>query len=226
MGLAIAALAALSGCSIAIPSSVPETTAQPAPPPTYAAPTVVAGHDAAAVAAAPMTFAAGTTLSPGVAVEFSDILGQPPQDYAQTPGPPAWKLLKKNVAGQTQYSNDAGCQLAHWTTSNQGPLITQGDDKASSTALLKYLIPSVMDSALTEAALPWVADAGNPGPNIAFLAFNTKAAQGVKASTVWARMLGTADTGLLVTLACPSDALLASATPAVMKKLSVAPPSN
>ncbi len=226
MGLAIATLAALSGCSIAIPSSVPETSAQPAPPATYVAPTVVAGHDAAAVAASPMTFAAGATLSSGVAVEFSDILGQPPQDYAQAPGPPDWKLLKKNVAGRTQYNNDAGCQLAYWTTTNQGPLITQGDDKTSSTALLKYLIPSVMDSSLTESALPWVADAGKPGPKISFLAFNTKAAKGVMASTVWARMLGTANTGLLVTLACPSDVLLASTTPAVMEKLSVAPPSN
>ena len=226
VGLAVAALAALGGCSISVPSPVPQTTAQPTPPPTYAPPTVVAGHDAAAVAAAPMTFAAGTTLSPGVPVEFNDILGQPPQDYSETPGPPEWKLLKKNVAGQTQYSNAAGCLLAHWTTANQGPLITQGDDKASSTELMKYLIPSVMESGLSEAKLPWVGEAGKPGPSISFLAFNTKAAKGVMASTVWARMLGTADTGLLVTLACPSDALLGATTPKVMAKLSVAPPSN
>lgn len=173
-----------------------------------------------------MTFVAGSTLSPGVPVEFSDILGQPPQDYAETPGPPEWKLLRKNVAGQTQYGNADGCLLAHWTTTNQGPLITQGDDKASSAELLKYLIPSVMESGLSEAKLPWVGEAGKPGPGISFLAFNTQAAKGVMASTVWARMLGTADTGLLVTLACPSDALLAATTPKMMAKLSVAPPSN
>ena len=46
------------------------------------------------------------------------------------------------------------------------------------------------------------------------------------ASTVWARMLGTADTALVVSLACPTDALLAATTPELMAKLSVAPPSN
>lgn len=219
---------ALSGCTIALPASDAPNTAQNTTPPTFAPPTVVAGYDAKAVAAAPMTFAAGETLLPNVPVGFSDILGEPQQtaDYTKTPGPPEWKLLLNNVAGQTQYSNDAGCQLAYWTTSNQGPLITQGDDRASSVALMKYLLPSVIDSALAEVQLPWAAEAGKPGTGISFLAFRTRAGKGFMASTVWARLLGTANTGLLVSLACPTDDLLAAAAPKVMEKLSVAPPSN
>lgn len=225
-GVLAVALAALSGCSISIPAPAQPTAGQSVAPPTYAPPTIVAGHDDAAVAAAPMTFEAGNTLMPGVPVAFSDILGQPPQDYSQTPGPPEWKLVKQNVAGQTQYSNDAGCQLAYWVTANQGPLVTGGDDKASTLELMKYMVPSAMDGSLAEAKLPWVAEAGTAGQQISFLSFNTKAAKDVMASTVWGRMLGTADTGLVVSLACPTDELLAATTPKMMAKLSVAPPSN
>lgn len=223
---------AMGGCSIAIPSA-PSTGPTPSvAPPTFAPPTVVAGHDAKAVAAAPMTFEAGATLSAGVPVGFSDVLGQPSQNDAQTPGPPEWKLRSANVAGQTQYSNAAGCQLAYWTTVNQGPLIVQGDDKASTVALMKYLIPSVMGSGLVESTLPWAEEAGkatesgNDSPTISVLAFTTKAGKGNMASTVWARLLGTADSGLLVSLACPTNELLAAVTPKMMLKLSVAPPSN
>ncbi|POH58408.1 hypothetical protein [Arthrobacter glacialis] len=226
VGVAAMALAALSGCTIAVPSPTAPTVAQSPAPPSFAPPTIVAGHDAAAVAAAPMTFAAGTALRASVPVEFSDILGQPPQDYAETPGPPQWKLLKKNMAGQTQYSNAAGCKAAYWVTTHQGPLITMGDDKGSTFELMKYLIPSVLPDSLTETTLPWVAEAGTKGPGITFLRHNTKGAEGVMASSVWARMLGTADTALMVTLACPNDELLASTTPELMAKLSVAPPSN
>lgn len=225
-GAAVLALAVLSGCSISIPAPAQPTAGQSAAPPTYAPPTIVAGHDDAAVAAAPMTFEAGNTLMPGVPVAFSDILDQPPQDYAETPGPPEWKLVKKNVAGQTQYSNVSGCQLAHWITAKQGPLVTEGDDKASTVALMKYLIPSAMEGSLAEAKLPWAAEAGKAGQQISFLSFNTKAAKDVMASTVWGRMLGTADTGLVVNLACPTDELLAATAPKMMEKLSVAPPSN
>lgn len=219
--------ATLSGCTIAIPEAPsPASESVSSAPPSYAAPTVVAGHDAAAVAAAPMTFAAGNTLQAGVPVGFSDALGQPSEGTLGTPGPPEWTLLKNNVAGQTQYSNAAGCQLAHWTTTNQGPLIAEGDDKSSTSNLMKYLIPSVTESALSEATLPWVEEAGKKGQSISFLSFTRKASKDVKASTVWARMLGTADTGLVVTLACPTDALLTDTTAKVMTKLSVAPPSN
>ncbi len=218
-------LAALSGCTIAIPEPAPtdvETTAAP----TYAPPSVLAGHDAGAVAAAPMTFEAGKTLQFGEPVSFADALGQPTEGSMSTPGPPEWKILKNNVAGQSQYSNAGGCLLAYWTTSNQGPLIEAGDDKTSTTELMKYLIPSVTESSLHETTLPWAGEPGAKNPGISFLAFNTKAAKDVMASTLWARLLGNADTGLVATLACPTDALLTATTPKMMAKLSVAPPSN
>lgn len=218
-------LAALSGCTIAIPEQQP-TAVETTVAPTYAPPTVLAGHDGAAVAAAPMSFEAGKSLQFGQPVSFADALGQPTEGSMSTPGPPEWKIRKSNVAGQTQYSNAAGCLLAHWTTTNQGPLIEAGDDKSSTTALMKYLIPSVTESALREASLSWAPEPGKKSPAISFLAFDTKAAKDVMASTVWARLLGNADTGLVVTLACPTDALLTATTPKMMAKLSVAPPSN
>lgn len=226
--MALTTVITFTACTITVPATEAPATAPDGPTATFAPPTVVAGHDAKAVAAAPMTFEAGTTLLPDVPVAFHDVLGDPvqPADYTQTPGPPEWKLLLKNVGGQTQYSNNAGCQLTYWTTANQGPLITSGDDRASTVDLMKYLVPSVVESSLKEAQLPWVAEAGKPGPGISFLAFGTKAGKNVMASTVWARLLGTANTGLLVTLACPTDELLAATTPKVMTKLSVAPPSN
>ncbi|MCQ9163075.1 MULTISPECIES: hypothetical protein [unclassified Arthrobacter] len=215
---------ALGGCTIAVP--VPGPTATVAPPSTFAAPTIQAGHDAAAVAAKNMTFPAGTTLSRNVPVGYNDILGQGGYSGSGAPAPPEWKLLKNNVAGQTLYSNTAGCQLAYWATSNQGPLITPGDDLASTRKLMAYLIPSVVPESLKPAELPWSAEAGKGNRTISFLSYGTKASKGVPASTVWGRLLGTAGTGLVVSLACPTDALLASTTPRVMDKLSVAPPAN
>lgn len=223
---ALVAGLALSGCTISLPAPEPTATGPSVPPPSFVPPTVVAGHDAKAVASKPMSFEAGKTLAAGVPVGYSSILDQPPQDYSETPGPPDWKVVAVNKAGETQYGNAAGCRLSTWTTTNQGPLIVQNDDKGSTLALMRYLIPSVVESALKADEWPWVAEAGKKGPTISFLSFSTKAGKGVMASTVWARMLGTADTGLLITLACPSDALLAQTTPKVKVKLSVAPPSN
>lgn len=154
--------ATLSGCTIAIPEGPSTATdAVSSAPPSSAAPTVVAGHGAA-----------------------------------------------------------AGCQLARWSTANQGPLSVDGVDKISTSNLMKYLIPSVTESALNESTLPWVVEAGKKGQGISSLSFTSSASKDVMASTVWARMLGTADTGLVVSLACPSDGLLSDTTAKIMTKLS------
>ncbi|WP_146238810.1 hypothetical protein [Arthrobacter livingstonensis] len=229
MGLAAVAAAsalALGGCTIAVPAPRPTATVQPTPTATFAVPTIQAGHDAAAVAAKNMTFDAGRTLSPNVPVGFNDVLGQSADSTSGTALPPEWKLLKNNVAGQTQYSDAAGCKVAYWVTSNQGPLISSGDDLTSTQNLMKYLIPSVVPDALKDATLPWVAEAGKKGRGISVLSYTTKGSKGGMASRVWGRLLGTSGTGLVVTLACPTDAFLASTTPRVMAKLSVAPPAN
>ncbi|ALE06692.1 hypothetical protein AL755_16550 [Arthrobacter sp. ERGS1:01] len=224
-GAAVAAIA-LAGCTVTVPApATGGTTAPPSQAPTFAAPTTQAGHDAAAVAAKNLTFAAGNTLSARVPVAFSDALGQP---SLGRPGPaaPEWTQRMNNVAGQTRYTNAAGCQLAYWVNGTTGPLVTAGDDKASTVRLMEYLIPSLVPGSLAEASLPWSAEPGRKSPTIAFLGYTTRAGKGVPASTVWGRVLGTAGTGLVVTLACPSDALLAATKPQLLAKLSVAPPSN
>lgn len=223
---ATAGVAGISGCSIAVPAPESTGVASATGQQSFAAPTVQAGHDAAAVAGKNMTFDAGVTLSPGVPVGYSDVFGETPGSYDSAPAAPEWTRTSNNVAGQSSYSNAAGCIAAYWTTTNQGPLIEAGDDRASTKKLFKYLIPSVVEDSLKEATLPWVTQAGKPGPSISFLRYDTHASEGVAASSVWARMLGTADTGLVVSLSCPSDELLAATTPAVMKKLSVVPPTS
>lgn len=224
--LTLVAGVGLSGCTISVPVEPPATEVKTTPNPSFAAPTTKAGHDAAAIARKNMDFPAGNKLSENVPVTFADKLGESESDFASTPKPAEWKVLLANVAGQTQYSNKAGCMISYWTTRNQGPLITAGDDKQSTVAMFQYLIPSVVPTALKDATWPWVAEAGKKGPNISFLKYTTKAGKGVKVSAVYARMLGTSNTGLMITISCPTDALLTSTTPRIMSKLSVAPPTE
>lgn len=216
----------ISGCTITVPVNQPSVSVSSTPKPTYAPPTIQAGHNAAAVAAKNMSFQAGNSLSPGVAVGFSDVLGQGEGTYSDKPQPPEWKLLAQNVAGRTSYSNQSGCLMTYWTTANQGPLIVAGDDRASTLKLFGYLIPSVVPGALAEATWPWVSEAGKNGPTISFLRYNTKASASGPASALWARMLGTSNTGLVISLSCPTDALLASTAPRLAAKLTVAPPTE
>lgn len=218
--------ASLTSCTISVPISEPSASTAATSTPSYAAPTIQAGHNAAAVAAKNMSFPAGDTLSPNVPVTISDVLAQGDGSYSATPPPPEWTLLANNVAGRTSYSNKAGCKVTYWTTTNQGPLIVPRDDRASTVKLFSYLLPSVLPDALRDATWGWVAEPGKKGPTISMLRYSAKAANGAPASTVWARMLGTSDTGLVISISCPTDALLKATTPRVMAKLVVVPPTE
>ncbi|WP_051389090.1 hypothetical protein [Arthrobacter sp. 35W] len=220
--VAVAALA-LAGCTISLPAQqeVPPTAAAPT---SFAAPATTAGHDAAAVAAADMTFAAGATLSPGEPLAFADSLAT--ASYGSDAAAPEWTAAPSPAAGSQKYTNAAGCTLVHWTTVNQGPLATSGDDRAATTELFRYLMPSVVESSLKPAAWSWNKEPGKGGPSIDFLSYRSRDAASGSAVAAWGRMVSAADMGLFISLACPTEAALDLATASASARLSVVPPSR
>jgi hypothetical protein len=99
----------ISGCSVDVPDpAVPEAVEST---PVLATPTITPGHDAEAVAAQDLPFAAGETLARGVPVGISDGLKDAP----------GWKPVKENVAGESRYLKADGCLVAARVSGNQGP---------------------------------------------------------------------------------------------------------
>ncbi|WP_354184812.1 hypothetical protein [Arthrobacter sp. UYCu712] len=128
--LLLATTASAAGCSVGVPD--PAAPRAAAGTPTRSTPTVTPGHDAAAVAARDMSFAAGESLAAGVPVQVSDGL-------RETPG---WKTGKQGVAGGSEYVKADGCLAAAKVRVNQQPLVVSGDDKASTVALSNTLTPA------------------------------------------------------------------------------------
>lgn len=212
--LALAVAAMLAGCSVGIPDpSAP--TAAPATP-ALATPTVTPGHDAAAVAAQDMPFAAGDTLAAGVPVQLSDGLREAP----------GWKPGKQNVAGASEYLKADGCTVWAKVRSNQGPLAVRGDDNASTAALFQYLDPSILPSYLTTGTLRWGGDADKPAPRVEVLVLEGGAPAGARATAAYARMFSRAGSSVYISLSCPDAATLAAARADVADRLGVVPPSN
>ncbi|MHC6230375.1 hypothetical protein ACX5I6_12010 [Arthrobacter sp. MMS24-T111] len=111
--LAVAGLGAvlLAGCSVDVRDpAAPET---PPGTPVLSTPTITPGHDAAAVAARDLPFAAGGTLAPGVPVGISDELKRAP----------GWKQVTEDVSGASQYAKADGCVVAARVSTGQGPLV-------------------------------------------------------------------------------------------------------
>ncbi|MDQ0768528.1 hypothetical protein QF031_001277 [Pseudarthrobacter defluvii] len=211
--LAIAFLGAvlLGGCSVGVPDpSVPAATAGP---PVLATPTITPGHDAAAVAARDLPFAAGDTLAPGVAVGISDELK----------GAPGWRLEKENVAGASQYAKADGCVAAARVSTGQGPLV-RGGDRDSTVALFQYLDATIEPSYLKTETLRWGGTADAPGKNVEVLALQ-QTAPGGRSTAVLARLFGTAGSSTYISLSCPDAATLALARADVVRFLPLLPPA-
>lgn len=201
----------LGGCSVDVRDS-----SMPAAPPSTAAlstPTITPGHDAAAVAAQGMPFAAGATLAPGVPVGVSDELK----------GAPGWKLEKDNVAGASQYAKADGCKVTARVSTGQGPLVREGD-RESTVALFQYLDATIQPSYLKPETLQWGGTAENPGKSVEVLALE-QAAPGGRSTAILARMFGTAGSSAYISVSCPDAATLASARADVRHYLPLLPPS-
>ncbi len=155
--LLLAATASVAGCSVGVPDpAVPQATAST---PALSTPTVTPGHDAAAVAARDMSFAAGESLAAGVPVRIADGLRDAP----------GWKPGKQDVAGGSEFVRADGCLASAKVRVNQQPLVVSGDDKASTVALFQYLDPSIQPAYLKPDTLRWGGDPDTPGPRVEML---------------------------------------------------------
>lgn len=211
--LAIGCLAGLllGGCSVDVRD--PSVTAAPASTPVLSTPTITPGHDAAAVAARDLTFAAGGTLAPGVPVGISDELR----------GAPGWNLVKENVAGASQYAKADGCVVAARVSVGQAALV-RGDDRESTVALFQYLDATIQPSYLKTDTLQWGGTTDTPGKNVEVLALE-HAAPGGPSTAVLARLFGTAGSSAYISVSCPDGATLSAARRDVVRYLPLVPPS-
>lgn len=211
--LAIGCLAAvlLGGCSVDVRD--PSVTAAPAGTPVLSTPTITPGHDAAAVAARDLPFAAGGTLAPGTPVGISDELK----------GAPGWNLVKENVAGASQYSKIDGCTVAARVSTAQAALV-RGDDRESTVAMFQYLDATIQPSYLKTENLQWGGTPESPGKNVEVLALEHAAPAG-RSTAVLARVFGTAGSSAYISVSCPAAASLAAARQDVVRYLPLVPPS-
>ncbi|WP_052663688.1 hypothetical protein [Psychromicrobium lacuslunae] len=223
--LAFAATAGLTACTFTVQAPQDTSTISPSQSPSYQGPTILPGHNADAVAAKDMTWAAGNTLSVGVPVGWSDQLTQVEMVNNKTP-PPSWKELKSNQAGWTEYQHVNGCVLSYWQSVNQQNLMVANDDKASTVALFKYLVPSILPEVLKVSTMRWAKQLDKPSPKIEFLSIRTSAKGKSPAKLYSARMFNRAGTGLVFSLSCATDALLNSTFASAQNKLVVSPPQQ
>ncbi|WP_395404793.1 hypothetical protein ACHMXB_09720 [Arthrobacter sp. UC242_113] len=212
---AAAAAALLGGCSVGVPDpAAPSSRPVSSGPGT---PTITPGHDAGAVAARDMPFAAGATLAHGVPVGLTEDLAKAPQ----------WKQVVSNAGGASRYQKSDGCQAAAEVRQNQWPLVA-ADDRASTAALFAYLDPTVLPTYLKPASLRWGGERGKPGPAVDVLVLERAAKpagqKAGRATAVLARVFGTAGSSVYVSASCPTAAALAAARADITQWLTVVPP--
>ena len=214
-GVALLALAfLLAGCSVGVPDPAAPKPASSAAGP--ATPTVTPGHDAEAVAARDLPFAAGDSLAAGVPVRLSDGLS----------GAPGWTPGSQDLAGASEYRKADGCQATARVRVNQWPLVVPGDDKASTEALFRYLDPSILPSYLTPDTLRWGGEPDKPGPRVEVLVLDGGGKAGTRASASYARLFAKAGSSVYISVSCPDRAALAAARADVAARLAVLPPSS
>lgn len=212
--LALAAAAALAGCSVGVPDpSAPR--AAPATP-TLATPTITPGHDAAAVAARDMPFAAGGTLAAGVPVPLSDGLRDAPR----------WTAGGENVAGTSEYVKDDGCVVSATVRGNQAALAVAGNDRESTEALFEYLDASILPAYLKPETLRWGGEPGKPAPRVEVLVYTGGERPGAPATAIYARLFSTSGSSVYLSASCPDAATLAAARIDVEAWIAVVPPSG
>ena len=212
--LALAVTAALAGCSVGVPDpAAPKAAPATA---TLATPTITPGHDAAAVAAKDMPFAAGDTLAAGVPVQLSDGLRDLPR----------WKPGKENVAGASEYVKEDGCVVSAKVRTNQSALAVPGDDRASTEALFRYLDASILPGYLKSETLRWGGESGKPAPRVDVLVYPGGERAGTRATAIYARLFSKAGTSVYLSASCPDAAKLAAARIEAEAWIAVVPPSG
>lgn len=213
LAAAALSLAVITGCSVDVRDpSAPEPAPSTA---SLATPTITPGHDADAVASQDQPFSAGGILAAGVPVGISDGLGKAP----------GWTVTKAKVAGASQYTKSDGCVVAASVRTHQGPLIKK-DDRESTAALFSYLDPTILPEYLSTGTLRWGSDPEAPARTVEVLVLSEPRAVAGRAVVVLARVFGTADSSIYVSVSCPDEPTLAAARGDVERFLPVLPPSN
>ena len=200
------------GCSVDVRDPAAPQPAASTPVP--ATPTITPGHDAAAVAAQDLPFAAGGSLAPGKPIGIADGLKEAP----------GWKAAGGSVGGEARYVKGDGCLVAARVRTNQAALV-RGDDKESTVALFEYLDPSILPGYLKAETLRWGEDPEGPGRTVEVLALEQAAQPAGRATAVLARLFGTAGSSVYISLSCPDAAALAAARADVARFLPLIPPS-
>jgi hypothetical protein len=209
---AVLAAVVTGGCSVGVPDPAAPEPVESAP--VLATPTITPGHDAEAVAAQDLPFTSGGILARGVPVGISDGLKDAP----------GWKMVKDDVAGESQYLKADGCLVAAKVRTNQS-VLARADDRESTLALFQYLDPTILPDSLKAATLRWGGDESSPGRTVEVLVLEQAPGTGGRASAVLARLFGTAESSVYVSVSCPDAASLAAARADVGKFLPVLPPS-
>ncbi|MFJ6001164.1 hypothetical protein [Arthrobacter sp. NPDC092385] len=198
-----------------VPASAPPGGAAPAPSPSGVDPGLppltraqITGED--------MTFARGSYLAQGESVAFAD--GMTRSD--------GWTPRRMMVNGESAYEDGLGCLASLRHTGVQGPLVVDGDDRASTEALFAFLDPSILPEYLVTTTWPWGGSPGESPAGIEFLTYLQPAAGSAPASAVSLRLFSGPRTGLAITVSCPSDDQLAAAVADVRSRVSVVPPRS
>jgi hypothetical protein len=211
--LAAAVLASVltAGCSVGVPDPSAPRPVETAS--TLATPTITPGYDAEAVADQDLPFASGSILAKGVPVSLADGLEKAP----------GWKLVKDDVAGESQYLRADGCLVAARVRTNQA-VLARGDDRESTVALFQYLDPTILPEYLKPSTLRWGGDESTPGHAVEVLALE-QAAPGGRATAVLARLFATSGSSVYISVSCPDASALAAARADAVRFLPVLPPS-
>lgn len=213
LAAALVGASVLGGCSIGVQDPSAPTVSQSTSG--LATPTITPGHDAEAVAAKDLPFAAGGALAPGTPVGISDGLKDSP----------GWKPVKENVAGEDQYVKSDGCLVAAKVRTNQTPLVA-GDDRASTVGLFAYLDPSILPAYLRTETLRWGGEPEKAGPRVEVLVLEQPAPPGARATAIMARLFSTPASSVYISVSCPDASTLAAARQDVAARLIIVPPST
>lgn len=216
---------AVSACSIQIPISPGESTPGTAGPgdrtaapeesaPADSSPATLPPLTRAQITGEDMTFARGTYIEPGQMVAFSD-------GILRMPG---WTQTKLMVNGESVYASDRNCTASMRYTQVQDPLVVDGDDKASTEALFRFLDPSILPEYLMTTSWLWGESPGDATASIEFLTYMQEATGETPASALSLRLFHATRTGIAFTVTCESNDELAPAVADVRSRISVVPP--
>ncbi|MHA7246065.1 hypothetical protein ACX80C_04535 [Arthrobacter tecti] len=161
-----------------------------------------------------MTFERGGYIEEADMVAFSD-------GVSRAGG---WSQEKLLVNGESVYVSEAGCTASLRYTAAQAPLVVEGNDRASTEALFRFMDPSILPEYLVPTSWLWGQTPGELTASIEFLTYVQEATGEAPASAVSLRLFHATGTGLAFTVSCPTNDELTAAVADIRGRISVVPP--